>query len=60
VADGRSHHEATEAMALGREPERRRDLLWWEPARRTRRRWRRIGARAGARGDQRGKWGGGA
>jgi hypothetical protein len=44
VADGRSHHEATEAMALGREPERRRDLLWWEPARRTRRRWRRIGA----------------
>jgi hypothetical protein len=28
-----SHREATEAVALGREPERRRDLRWREPAR---------------------------
>jgi hypothetical protein len=36
----------TEAVALGREPERRRGLRWWEPARRTCRQWRRTGARA--------------
>jgi hypothetical protein len=37
VADGRSLHEAVEVVALGREPERRRDLWWREPARQTRR-----------------------
>jgi hypothetical protein len=37
VADGRSHREAVEAVALGQEPERRRDLWLRESARRTRR-----------------------
>jgi hypothetical protein len=47
-ADGRSHREAAEVVALRREPERR-DLRWWEPVRQTRRRWRRGGARAQTR-----------
>jgi hypothetical protein len=38
---GGSHREAAEAVALGREPERRRGLRWWEPVRQTRRQWRR-------------------
>jgi hypothetical protein len=44
-----SHRDVVEAMALGREPERRRGLWWWEPTRQTRRRWRRRGARHRAR-----------
>jgi hypothetical protein len=47
VADG-SHHEVAEAVALEREPERRRGLRWREPARRTRRWWRRGEGRARA------------
>jgi hypothetical protein len=38
---GGSRREATEAVALGRESERRRGLRWREPTRQTRRRWRR-------------------
>jgi hypothetical protein len=38
---GGSHREIAEAVALGRELERRRGLRWWDPARRTHRWWRR-------------------
>jgi hypothetical protein len=43
---GGSHCEAAEAVALGREPERRRGLRWQELARRAHRRCRRVGAQA--------------
>jgi hypothetical protein len=48
---GGSHREATEVVALGWKPKRRRSLWWWqEPAGRTHRRWRRgRGARARVR-----------
>jgi hypothetical protein len=34
-----SHRETAEAVALGRESERRRGLRWWELARQTHGRW---------------------
>jgi hypothetical protein len=40
---GGSHCEAAEAVALVREPERRRGLRRWEPVRRTHMRWSRWG-----------------